>query len=69
MKKLLVNDTDRLESREQVLHNFKETARGTDFSLSTKLRFRPYMPMERANDKHDIDCVQLIRKAIKNLKH
>ena len=72
MKLLLANDSKRLESQKRVIHNFKETGNGTDHVLSTKLRFRTYMPRakyEEGVEDETMDCKALVRKTIKNLNN
>jgi hypothetical protein len=70
MRLLLANDSKRLESQKRVVHNFKETGNGTDHVLSTKLRFRTYLPMAKYQEgeaDETMDCKALVRKTIKNL--
>ena len=68
MRKLLMNDSTRLESQDTVLYNFKETGNSTDHCLSSKLRFRTYMPLqEKDTGKKEANCESIIRETIKNL--
>jgi hypothetical protein len=68
MRKLLMNDSTRLESHNQVVFNFKETGNSTDHCLSSKLRFRTYFPLQDASGKDkEESCETIIRQTIKNL--